>query len=151
MGRQVRKVAADWQHPKDASGAYIPLREHFPYSEAEIAEGIRDGWLTDEEPLHGIPVMPQWPAAQRTHLMMYETTTEGTPISPAFETPEELVRWLADSKASAYADVTASYDAWLAMINAGEVPSFGVVDGVLVSGVELAAQAERQNKTDGGA
>ena len=25
MGRQLRKVAADWQHPKNEKGNYIPL------------------------------------------------------------------------------------------------------------------------------
>ncbi len=34
---------------------------------------------------------PDWPESERTHLMMYEDTSEGTPISPAFTTPEELI------------------------------------------------------------
>ena len=46
--------------------------------------------------------MPDWPKAECTMLMMYEDTSEGTPISPAFETPEELARWLADNGASAF-------------------------------------------------
>ena len=25
MGREVRRVPADWQHPKDARGRFIPL------------------------------------------------------------------------------------------------------------------------------
>lgn len=131
MGREVRMVPADWQHPKDASGAFISMRSSFPYNEAEVAGGIRDGWLTDEEPFHGVPVMPQWPAAERTHFMMYETTTEGTPISPAFASAEALATWLALTKASAFADFPASYDAWLATIEAGSAPSFLIKDGQL--------------------
>ncbi len=141
MGRQVRKVPADWRHPKHTvTGDFIPMHERFPYNEAETAEGLREGWLDDQEPFMGLNVMPQWPADERTHFMMYETTTEGTPISPAFATAEELARWLADNKASAYADITASYDAWMAMINAGDAPCFGIVEGVLITGVELVAQ-----------
>jgi hypothetical protein len=37
---------------------------------------------------------PDWDEKTRTHLQMYETTTEGTPISPVMATPEELARWL---------------------------------------------------------
>jgi len=48
--------------------------------------------------------------------MMYETCTEGTPISPAFATPEELARWLADNEASAFGGMTASYEGWLRTI-----------------------------------
>ena len=58
--------------------------------------------------------MPLWPAEEATHYMMYEDTTEGTPISPAFETPELLARWLVDNKASSFAYSTASYESWLA-------------------------------------
>ena len=42
------------------------------------------------------------PIEERTHYQMYETCTEGTPISPVMETPENLARWLADNGASAF-------------------------------------------------
>jgi hypothetical protein len=57
--------------------------------------------------------MPKWTADGATYFQMYETTTEGTSISPVMDSPESLARWLADNKASAFADQTASYDAWL--------------------------------------
>ena len=69
--------------------------------------------------------------------MMYEDTTEGTPISPAFETPEELARWLADTGASAFGSLTATYDEWLNMIKRGSSVSAAIIDGRLVSGVSL--------------
>lgn len=59
--------------------------------------------------------MPDWPEEERTHYQMYETTSEGTPISPVFATPEELARWCADNGASAFADMTMSYEEWLAV------------------------------------
>lgn len=46
--------------------------------------------------------MPDWQEEERTHLQMYESTTEGTPISPIMATKEELARWLADTNASAF-------------------------------------------------
>lgn len=62
---------------------------------------------------HKDDYMPNWLAEQRTHLMMYEDTSEGTPISPAFATPEELARWLADNGASIFGNSTATYERWL--------------------------------------
>jgi len=55
--------------------------------------------------------------------MMYENTSEGTPISPPFETPEELARWLADNNASAFGGMTATYEQWLATCKGLYAPS----------------------------
>jgi hypothetical protein len=79
--------------------------------------------------------MPAWPDEQRTHLMMYEDTSEGTPISPAFATPEDLAHWLADNGASALGSSTATYEQWLRVARGGWAPSLvadanGVVNGV---------------------
>ena len=80
--------------------------------------------------------MPDWPESERTHLQMYETTTEGTPISPVLKTAKELARWLADNNASAFAGEGASYEDWLSMIQGGGyAPSAVSVGGVLKSGV----------------
>lgn len=101
---------------------------------------IRAGALTDDErkvyPLglvdwlrdDGVPpnpdhYMPDWPDEELTHYMMYQTTSEGTPISPAFATPEELARWLADTNASIFAEDTASYEVWLRIAKGGYAPS----------------------------
>jgi hypothetical protein len=137
MGREVRRVPAHWEHPKQ-NGRYIPHHDHFPYTQVEIAEGLREGWLTDNPPFYGVKVMPQWSEEERTHYQMYETTSEGTPISPVMPTGESLARWLADNNANAFAGTTASYDEWLRMIRKGVAPSFVVKDGVGMSGVAAA-------------
>jgi hypothetical protein len=80
--------------------------------------------------------MPEWGAEEATWFMMYETASEGTPISPAFETPEELARWLTDTGASAFGKSTASYEAWLRVCNGGYAPSIVVTNGVILNGVE---------------
>ena len=79
--------------------------------------------------------IPDGPDDQRTHCMMYENTTEGTPISPAFETAELLARWLADNRASAFAGCTATYDEWLSAIKRGVARSAHLQSGELTSGV----------------
>ena len=74
---------------------------------------------------------------------MWETTSEGSPISPVFPTPQALARWLADSGASSFGAQTATYETWLAMIErTGWAPSMIVAGGVVKSGVEFVAQSE---------
>lgn len=140
MGREVRRVPKDWQHPKREDGSHVPMHASFPYTEDEIAEGVRDGWLDNEPPNYGCDVMPQWPEAERTHWQMYEDTSEGTPISPVMESPEALARWLADNEASAFGRMTATYDQWLATIKRGWAPSLVLSGGVMASGVEFDAE-----------
>jgi hypothetical protein len=68
---------------------------------------------------------------------MWETVSEGSPISPVFKTPEELAKWLADNGASAFGSETATYEQWLKMITGpGWSPSAMVVGGVMMSGVQ---------------
>ncbi len=168
MGREIRKVPANWKHPRGDDGKYIPLYRNsgnFSESDAEWNEGW-EKWQAGlcenygEGPKWG-PIddeykslrysdyagsrpspddyMPNWPPEQCTHLMMYEET-EGTPISPPFETPEELAKWLADNGASSWGYSTATYDQWLSMCKAGWAPSAVYTqDTGVISGVEYAA------------
>jgi len=164
MGREVRRVPPDWQHPKDERGHYIPLLgggfsdrlAEWDEEAAQWAKGYRrdyvsGGWAVrdGEEGEAGYTYaeyagerpraenyMPDWPSEQRTHWQMYEDTSEGTPISPVMDTPEALARWLADNNASAFGSATASYEGWLTTINRGFAPSAIMSGGVIQSGVE---------------
>ena len=165
MSRAIRKVPADWQHPKHWTGGmrgpeerYKPLFPGEQYQarvdkwDEECAKwktGWRPDYCDDPESRamtyeqwngqrpHRDNYMPNWPAEQRTHLMMYEETSEGTPISPAFKTPEELARWLTDNGASAFGSSTASYESWLRVCMGGFAPSaIYTPETGLVSGVE---------------
>lgn len=165
MGREVRRVPADWQHPTIEHFNIIKgtnETRHQPMFDRPFAPAMREwiaeweAWERGERPDYasaegaamkfweysGPPpdpeyYRPDWPDAERTHLMMYEDTSEGTPISPAFATPEELARWLADNGASAFASNTASYEAWLQVARGGWAPSAVYTPETgLVSGVE---------------
>lgn len=156
MGREVRKVPANWQHPKKENGDYQPMN-NYSYEETfnewleernEFKEQ-NNGWKDKDgnafEDLYGkAPVsryyMPDWNEEEKTHFMMYENISEGTPISPAFATEEELARWLADNKANAGYYSNATYEQWLSAIKRGYVPSFVVNSGKLMSGVEFASE-----------
>lgn len=167
MGREVRRVPPNWQHPSEGAYsnggiAYKPLFGG-PYSRAaaewdegaaQWADGLRRDWanggwkprdgseeaMTYEEWDGERPVpeeyMPEWSEEEATHYMMYETTSEGTPISPAFATPEELARWLACNGASAFAGQTAAYEAWLRVCRGGYAPSAVMDASGIRSGVE---------------
>ena len=109
MGREVRRTAPDWKHPADKHGHLVPL-------------------LADD--------MPPWTPRQATHFQLYETCTEGTPISPVMESPEALAKWLADTGASAFGSLPASYEGWLRVCR-GE-PAYSCATGPdgITSGVE---------------
>jgi len=166
MSREVRKVPKDWQHPKNEGGRYIPLFEGDPDFNKRDAEWMeeylkwQEGFCLDSsqagrvwkevdpEYRHqrysdysgGRPspddYMPVWCPKEATHYMMYEDTSEGTPISPVFETPEELARWLSDTGASAFGNQTASYEGWLRVCQGGYAPSIVVTSAGLISGVD---------------
>lgn len=70
---------------------------------------------------------------------LWETVSEGSPISPVFESAEELADWLAESRDYAWRknDAGTTREQWLKFINGpGWAPSFIGVGGELVDGVK---------------
>lgn len=59
------------------------------------------------------------PKEERTHYMMFEDTSEGTPISPAFATKEELVNYLVKHKVSYFGYDPAPRDVWERVVDGG--------------------------------
>ena len=60
--------------------------------------------------------MPAWPRHVATHWQMYESTSEGTPVSPVMRTPHDLAEWLYEHGISTFADAKTDYDGWLSII-----------------------------------
>lgn len=81
--------------------------------------------------------MPEFAPGTATMLMMYEDTSEGTPISPPAETPEQLARWLTDTCANAFGGMTATYEQWLSTCKSGWAPSMVLSGRQMMSGVEF--------------
>ncbi len=170
MSREVRRVPKNWMHPRSSDGQYIPLHDNFVerlrnWSEEKeqwdrglIRDYVTNGWKPKDQDRSDMTFeewdgrepkaedyMPTWMEEERTHLQMYETCTEGTPISPVMKTPEELARWLVDNKASAFGGMTASYEGWL-IVAKGE-SSVGMVMGdgrPPMSGVDLLAESRKK-------
>ncbi len=146
MGREVRRVPATWEHPRNSMGHHIPLRTgDFPMVASQWDEGRvkwEEGFVRTHDNRPGAAqwrprdafvraqdyeewagprplvetYMPGWPVEQRTHYQLYETTTAGTPLSPPCATTKELAKWLADHHASAGPGFTATEKEWLTMI-----------------------------------
>lgn len=157
MGREVRRVPPDWEHPDQENGRGLqPLYdESFDEAARRWKEQFlawedghnatfdrpRDGTDTEEfweyngQPPERAYYRPDWPEETRTHYQMYETVTEGTPISPVMPSPEPLARWLADHNANAGAGAHANYEAWLRVCLGGYAPSMVMIGGQLMDGV----------------
>lgn len=71
---------------------------------------------------------------------MWETCSEGSPISPVMDSPEELAQWLAHNRTSAFGSRTATKEEWLAMIQEGWAVCAVMDSTGLKSGVEWAGK-----------
>jgi hypothetical protein len=175
MGREVRRVPANWQHPTQTckhspwnggckepltppgtcfkplyeGSWYLSRKESWLKSLAE--KGLQETLEYEGRPPNTDDYMPVWTEAEATHYMMYEDTSEGTPISPAFATPEELARWLTDTCASSFGGMTASYEGWLRVARGGWAVSAVIRDGVIESGVEALTPAASNSDGEAGA
>jgi hypothetical protein len=154
MGREVRMVPANWQHPikfKKGGGIhFVHLlgrdfescalewdienekwnRGEFPsYADENDKKLTYSEW--DGERPKQEDYMPIFTEGTATYYMMYENTSEGTPISPAFETPEELAKWLVDNNTSSF-----TYEGWLRVVKGGYSPSFVIPNSCMTNGVD---------------
>jgi len=110
--REARVLPAQWRHPRGAEGRNVPLlREQMP----DVA---------------GLP-------PHRTRIAAYETTTEGTPISPPFpNTPEgrlALVEYCAQHRTT-WGNHIAGAEAWAALL-------FGEGAAVTLDGAVIASDS----------
>lgn len=121
MGREVRPVAIGWEHPRlpgtygDGSPRYRPL-----HSREDLRLHLE--WDIDH-PDDQIDIdpddyMPPIPEGHQFAWALYETTTEGTPASPQFATPEELADWCAGG-ATVFGDIKWTREQWLASFKDG--------------------------------
>ena len=128
MGREIRRVPPNWQHPTDGNGNFIPLLDRtYQDRMAEWQENSAlwsQGRHLDQTRLPGqtahIATYAQWddeppqphryrPAFQEepTWHQVYETVTEGTPLTPPFETLEALANHLVSTGAATRDQATA--------------------------------------------
>jgi hypothetical protein len=115
MGREIRRVPKGWEHPRGERGLFVPLHDE-DYGTA-ISEWIdnHQKWLRGEhEDQIADPALKsqyqyfaQWAGgppnvaeyrqrweSEPVCYQLYENVSEGTPVSPVFETPEALIDYL---------------------------------------------------------
>ena len=120
MGIEVYKVPATWEHPK-SDNEYIPLFDNFRQAlflweqgKSDWAKGILNrtetiptefkdySWEEFAEPRPDPQdYMPEWEESDLTHYQLYNTT-DGVPISPIFDTEDELLDWLVNNQVEAF-------------------------------------------------
>ncbi len=133
MGREVRRVPPDWQHPNKydrpkplfygAGGRYEKQAREWLAEAIKWSQGERPDYARDEAPefywdWDGAPreaddyMLVGVPDAACTHFQLYESTSEGTPIGPVCATLDEVATHAAEH-ASVFADLKASKEEWL--------------------------------------
>lgn len=146
MGREIRMVPPNWQHPKYTHdnapsshliGEYIGLLDGYEKALEEFAKRVETKGLAegieyyDGGPLkkHYVDYQGQAP----TWYQVYETVSEGTPVTPPFATKEELITYL--TKNGDFWDQErdhGSYSRQAAenLVNGGYAPSGLIINGV---------------------
>jgi hypothetical protein len=111
MGIQIVRVPPGYQHPTGSDGEYID----------------------------GAHLEPLWhmSADQKSCYQIYQNVSEGTPVSPIFQTEEELCQWMV-----AHGE---SPEAAAAFLETGHAPSLVVSSDALLSGPEGLAAAKRSD------
>lgn len=122
MGNEIRRVPADWVHPvytKETAndprriGQFIPLHDDDYETAAEAwmqnyalwREGNHPDqgkswadqkyfWDYDPPPSQDVYRERKWSESEATHYQMYQTVSEGSPVSPVFATLQELAEYL---------------------------------------------------------
>lgn len=133
MGREIRRVPPNWEHPKEQKGQYeygrfVVKEVYKPLFDRSFNESAREWldemelWLKGEHSMQLDPdyhakdypktirgyteysgafpdidyYRPEWDEAECTAYQIYETVSEGTPVSPVFQTEQEIIDWLVE-------------------------------------------------------
>jgi hypothetical protein len=145
MGRELMRVPEnfDWPMHRIWPGAMLGICNEMEYVAKELNSDERCELCRKWAKLSKLkisdykcPELPWHKPPRGKWYQLWETTSEGSPISPAFEKPEELAKWLVDNNASTFGSETATYKQWLNFIKgSGWAPSAVMTKDGLESGV----------------
>jgi hypothetical protein len=151
MGREIRKVPPNWEHPKEQkygrnwrTGEFEETNEYKPLFDRSFEDKAQEWideaalWLKGEhedqldltctagkypktyraysEWQGDFPdkdlYRPEWTDEECTAYQIYETVTEGTPVSPVFQTQQAIIDWLIDQGHTSHAAVQFVKGGW---------------------------------------
>lgn len=159
-------VPKDWEHPKYSEDdvQYNPNRkDQFKPLYDEDYETASENWMLDFElwrqgkhesqpceyckyfweysspPSEDSYRSRKWTPEEATCYQVYETVTEGTPVTPVFETQEALIEYLVEHgdfwgqkrREGGYSRTAAE-----SFVKSGSVPSMIIAGGKIYSGIE---------------
>ena len=110
MGREIRRVPKGWVHPVRGSADARTGRPNYqPMFDNDYTTAVKEWDWEEGAPPAANYYRPAWAPEEMTCYQVYETVSEGTPVSPVFETLEDLVQWLiaqgySEKAARAFAD-----------------------------------------------
>lgn len=159
MGREIRMVPPNWEHPKKQVIRFVPRQGlqfvqedqamHDERYEDAIEEWIkgREAWkakpesdCTYEEWCGKAPdpdYYRPWRDEEATWFQLWQTVSEGSPVSPPFATREELAQYLAVN--GDYWDQRRGHGGWgieaaTKFVGVGWAPSLVVTGGTVTEG-----------------
>ena len=144
MSREARRTVKgfDWPLKEVWWGYTLPALacqscEAGESDNCNVCEGEGRVYPKFDPPSYPVDECPEWVKGNdRYGWQMWETTSEGSPMSPVMDTPEELAQWLYETGASAFGGMTASKEAWLRTIMRGWAVSATMSAAGFKSGVE---------------
>jgi hypothetical protein len=172
MRREIRRVPANWDHPRKmfiSGPGYQPMfNQTFATAVAEWKEAKRK-WDAGEDPDQAkygkgcesyadwageCPDDPSyyrpWSDAEATWYQLWETVSEGSPVTPPFATLDELAQHLA--KCGDEWDTQRGRSGWgieraKAFCKVGWAPSFVMSEGRMQAGATAIANTELKKGT----
>lgn len=153
MGREIRMVPPNWSHPRGGKGQLQPMFDHTFEDSAKVwkdgfaewESGVRPSYCSAEnrslqywewagEPPADRTYYRPWSDEEATWYQLWETVSEGTPLTPPFATKQELADHLAVNGDSWYNAPWGKEKAETFVFGDGWAPSLVVIDGVVLSG-----------------
>ena len=168
MGREIRRVPPHWNHPGEGLGRPQPMydKDYQTAGEEWVEEFIK--WHVKKEypcyakesskrlfywdwesPPPQKELYRPWKNSEATWFQLWETVTEGTPVSPPFETLEELAQYLAangDTWDQHYGKGGWGIERARAFCADGWCPTGAIIDGKYHEGTSIAAVLNKDEK-----
>lgn len=137
VSREIRRTPVGWWPPTDANGTPQPQHDR-SVEDALVDAGQLEATRVRDRAAY---YRPAWTDAERTGYQLYESITEGTPLTPSFETTAQLINYLV-TIGDGFGVLTRPQAE--AIVREGWMPTGILIDGVLSGPYEAAERLTQQ-------